>query len=109
MPALLTLLNSIPYLAEFHGSFADILGRASEAAVTSLFTVIWQSALLAVVLIVFLKCTPRTTASIRFALWSAGFLALILLPVLRAIPLLGPAQAASSINAVPATDPAPWL
>lgn len=107
MATLLALLNSIPYPIAFHGGLGDLFERTSESVAASVFTALWQSALLAAVLAALLKCAPRTKASTRFALWSTAFLASILLPLLRAFPLPWSAQAASPITVLPA--PSAWL
>jgi beta-lactamase regulating signal transducer with metallopeptidase domain len=61
-------------LSGFVHSAAQIAAGAAIASV-------WQGLLLAAVLWIALKLTPRLSAGVRFAIWSAAFVAILLLPV----------------------------
>jgi beta-lactamase regulating signal transducer with metallopeptidase domain len=54
----------------------------SQAAGTILVAAVWQSAVLAGCLALFVKLVPRASASHRFFIWTAGFVAAIGLPLL---------------------------
>ncbi len=92
-------------LMEIFREFAQAAGTAAVAA-------LWQGAVLAAVLAVCLRITPRLSAADRFRVWAAGLAAAALLPFLPWLIEIGTgswAGAADVAGAGAAGGVRPWL
>ena len=83
-------------------TFAAFAQSVAPAFVASL----WQSAAVAVALVLSMRLAPRVSAAHRFAAWAAGFAVVAALPFL---PLLAHSGDASGAAPLAASGARPWL
>jgi len=82
---------------------------SSQQAAAVAVAAIWQGALVACGLAIFLRLAPRTTAANRFAAWAAAFVTLVSLPLFSLIPNISASMAASVSFATPEAASRPWF
>jgi len=86
----------------FVAAFAAFAQAAAPAAVAAL----WQSAAIAIALVLCLRLAPRVSAAHRFATWAAGFAVVASLPFIPLLAHFGDGCAAAPLAAGGAR---PWL
>jgi beta-lactamase regulating signal transducer with metallopeptidase domain len=86
-----------------------IVSTISRSAGAILFTAVWQSAVIAGSLALFMKLVPRANAGHRFLIWSAGFSAAVALPFLPLLTQLSSQPANSAPAHLPMTAAEPLL
>ncbi len=100
-------------IAQMVLSVGDPLQAFSKAAAPVLVTSLWQGGLVALCLAVCLRLTPRTAASLRFALWAMAFVLLValgFLPGLMHLTGLRNVHESSGLeSAAAAVGNKPWL
>jgi beta-lactamase regulating signal transducer with metallopeptidase domain len=65
----------------------ESLDAVSQSASAALLSALWQGALIAAGLSIFVRLAPRMTAAHQFAVWAVGFASLMLLPLLPLFPI----------------------
>ena len=82
---------------------------SSQQAAAVAVAAIWQGALVACGLAIFLRLAPRTSAANRFAAWAAAFITLASLPLFSLIPNISASVVAGVPFATPEAVSRPWL
>jgi len=96
-----SVLNLLP--------IAGAAGKFSEAAASIAVTAVWQGALVAAVLAIVLRLSPRISAAHRFLIWAAGFSLAAALPFFPVLASLVAASAHGGANGMPDAAAGPWL
>lgn len=96
-----SVLNLLP--------IAGAAGRFSEAAASMAVTALWQGTLVAAVLAVVLRLSPRISAAHRFIVWATGFTLAAALPFFPMLASLAASPLHSSANGVASAAAGPWL
>jgi beta-lactamase regulating signal transducer with metallopeptidase domain len=87
---------------------ATIRASSQQAAAVAVAT-IWQGALIACGLAIFLRLAPHTTAANRFVAWSAAFITLVSLPLISLIPNISASLGAGVSVATREAVSRPWF
>src|ERR1039458_8427778 len=82
---------------------------SSQQAAAVAVAAIWQGALVACGLAIFLRLAPRTSAANRFAAWAAAFVTLVSLPLFSLIPTISASVVAGAPFATPEAASRPWF
>ncbi len=83
------------------GAVSHLFGAFAQAAAPVVVAALWQSAAVAVALVLLLRLAPRVSAAHRFAAWAAGFAVVVGLPFL---PLIARSSAAGVAGTLPLQD-----
>src|ERR1035441_10386836 len=103
---LTTLIHTMPAAVD---SLSAAFRVSSQQAAAVAVAAIWQGALVACGLAIFLHLAPRTSAANRFAAWAAAFITLASLPLFSLIPNISASVVAGGPLATPEPVSRPWL
>ncbi len=81
----------------------------SRQAATAAITMLWQGAMIAAGLALYLRLTPRIGAAHRWLVWAAGFATIASLPLVPLLARLGHASAIATAQGTSAVVDKPWL
>ncbi|HEV2486024.1 MAG TPA: M56 family metallopeptidase [Terracidiphilus sp.] len=90
-------------------SLSAAFRASSQQAAAVAVAAIWQGAVIACGLAIFLRLAPRTSAANRFAVWAAAFVALVSLPLFSLIPNISASVAVGVSFATSEAASRPWL
>jgi beta-lactamase regulating signal transducer with metallopeptidase domain len=102
-------LTSISVLMARAGHWPAAASRFSDAAASAAVTAVWQGALLAAVLAIVLRLSPRISATHRFIVWAAGFSLAAVLPFFPMLASLAASPLHSGASEVAGASGGPWL
>jgi beta-lactamase regulating signal transducer with metallopeptidase domain len=101
-----TLQAAIP---PFISDLAVMFSAFAQAAAPAAAAALWQGAVVALLLALCLRLTPRVSATYRFAVWAAGFVTVAVLPLIPFLMRLTAATGVSPAAHLVAPAAAPWL